>query len=220
MDFTRAQLWDRLDAAASGRLSSVAGVDRFASALSARNYLVSDALASSWLKCGMVADRDGGSLYDEWRYRAGRLEAFNVALFWAAKRAVLPHRLIGSIDEFDNYQRGRWRQAGDLLDRASLTVGASNPILGERDALVAYDARLLAGCIQPVRYSPYPRLDEGGREGFGSEKYAAYAGEAEVHLYAGCPTLSRDPVNMLLFGDAKRRRAEIVARHGEAGVFH
>ena len=40
-------------------------------------------------------------------------------------------------------------------------------------------------------YSPYPRLDEGGREGFGSEKYAAYAGEGEVHLYAGCRTLPR-----------------------------
>ena len=181
---------------------------------------MSDALVSSWLKRGMVADRDGGSLYDEWRYRAERLEAFNVALFWAAKEAVLLYRLIGSIDELGNYRRGRWRRAGDGLDRVSLTVGVTNPILSGREALVAYDARLLAGCIQPVRYSPYPRLDEGGREGFGSEKYAAYAGEGEVHLYAGCRTLPRDHVNILLLGDAKRRRAEIVARYGEAGVFH
>ena len=219
-DITRARLWKDLNVAASGQTAPAADAARFARALSLNEHGTSDAIVSSWLRDGRLADGDGRNLYAYWRRGAEYMEGVNAALHKAAENAVHLHRLVGNVDEFDNYQRGRWRRAGDGLDRVSLTVGVTNPILSGREALVAYDARLLAGCIQPVRYSPYPRLDEGGREGFGSEKYAAYAGEGEVHLYAGCRTLPRDHVNILLLGDAKRRRAEIVARYGEAGVFH
>ena len=173
-----AQLWRSLNAAAGTGLVPAAESARFALALYAQDYAVSDALMSSWLKADRIVDRDGRSLYDEWRHRAECTEGFNAALCRAVDDAVLLYRFVGSADELGNYQSGRWRRAGDLQDRVSLTVGRSNPFLAANaDAPAACDARLLAGCIQPVRCSPYQRRKGRKMERFGSEKYAAYAGE-------------------------------------------
>ena len=125
---------------------------------------IGDPCESPHLGTETVGDKSGESGPSS-KGGAERTEGFNAALQRAVKKAPRLRRLIGNTGEFGNCERGRWRQAGDRLNRVSLTAGASNPILGRRDALATYDARLPAGCIQPVRRPPYTRLDEGGREG-------------------------------------------------------
>ena len=74
-----------------------------------------------------------------------------------------------------------------MQDRVPTTVGESNVFLDKWVvARVSYPTVALAGWTQPVRYSPYPRNTDGGRERFGGEKDGSVAGECEARIHAGC----------------------------------
>ena len=213
-DFAGAPLGKNLYNTIDDRLVPAADLAVFDRAKAAPNHATADAIMSSWLKGARIAGPDGANLYGEWRHWAERLEGFNVALYWAVRNAAWLYRFI-QVDELGNYLRGRWRQTDDT-NRVSLTVGQSNPFLGAgAEAMAAYDARSLAGCIQPVRYSPYPRMQDSD-ERFGSEKDATYAGEGEVHLYTGCRIPAADHVNIDLLGPTKHRRNEFIGIYRSA----
>lgn len=168
---------------------------QFDAALESLDYATSDAIIDRCLAAGVVVNNAGKSVYGEWRRSAERLEGLNAALFWAVCGAARLNRFIGSLGELDNYRRGRWRREGDAQDRVPATVGESNRLLRKRAvAMVTYSAGALAGWTQPVRYSPYPRNPDAGRERFGAEKGGQLAGEGEVHVHAGCPIPARDHI--------------------------
>lgn len=219
LDFAAAPLGKNLANEVGAQMTSDADFAKFTKALSKPDHPTVDSIISAWLKSGRITGRDGKSVYSEWKYSTECLEGFNVAHVRATRWAPKLYRFIGDIDELGNYLHGRWRKKGDSQDRVPTTVGGSNPSLdADAAAKIAYDTRSLRGWIQPVRYSPYPRMQESSQERFGSEKDATYAGEGEVHLHVGCPIPPADHVNILLQGVSKRRREEIVARYGKAGV--
>ncbi len=80
-----------------------------------------------------------------------------------------------------------------MQDRVPTTAGESNVFLDKwAVARVSYHTVALAGWTQPVRYSPYPRNTDGGRERFGCEKDGSVAGECEVHVHVGFPIPARE----------------------------
>lgn len=198
VDFANARLGKNLVNVANAKLAFGADMTVFARALSTSEHSTADSTMSEWLKSGRITDAGGESIYGEWRHPVECLEGFNVDHARATKKADKPHRFIGDVDELGNYLHGRWRKAGDSQDRVSTTVGESNPSLdADAAAQITYDARSLRGWIQPVRYSPYPRMQMSPEERFGPEKDATYAGEGEVHLHAGCPIPPSDHVDIL-----------------------
>ena len=171
--------------------------DRFDVALGSLDYGASDAILDECLADGIIADLNGNGIYGAWKLHAERLEGLNAALYRSARGAVCLNRFIGSLDELDNYRRGRWRRDGDEQDRVPATVGRSNRFLGaDAVARVSYDVAALAGRAQPVRYSPYPRTPDARLERFGDEKSGHLAGEGEVHIHAECPIPARDHIKI------------------------
>ena len=193
--------------------------DRFDIALGSLDYGASDAILDECLRAGIIVDLDGNGFYGAWKLHVERLEGFNAALYRAARDAVRLNRLIGSLDELDNYRRGKWRRDGDAQDRVPATVGRSNRFLGE-DAVarVSYDAAALAGRMQPVRYSPYPRTPDAGLERFGDEKSGHLAGEGEVHIHAGCPIPARDHIKTAPLPRCGLGWKDVAERYGDVGV--
>ena len=117
----------------------------------------------------------------------------NAALFRVARDATRLNRSIVSLGELDNYRRWMWREEGYMQDRVPTTAGESNVFLDKwAVARVSYHTVALAGWTQPVRYSPYPRNTDGGRERFGCEKDGSVAGECEVHVHVGFPIPARE----------------------------
>ena len=126
---------------------------------------------------------------------------------------------MGSLAELDNYRRGQWRQAGDEQDRVSTTIGKSNALLDkDAAALVSYLTASLAGCTQPVRYSPYVRNFDAALEQFGSEKSGHFAGEGEVHVHTRCPIPARDQVKIVLLPRCGLGKRDVVERYGDVGI--
>ena len=192
---------------------------RFDAALGSLDYGASDAIIDKCLKAGVVVDGSGESVYGRWRRDAELLEGLNVALFRAAADAPILNRFIGSLGELDNYRSGQWRREGDGQDRVSTTVGRSNAFLAQgAAALVSYSAASLAGCTQPVRYSPYPRSLDEGRERFGCEKSGHFAGEGEVHVHVRCPIPARDHIKISLLPRCRLGKRDVVERYGDVGI--
>lgn len=52
----------------------------------------------------------------------------------------------------------------------SATVGLSNAFIDNPVARISYDTRAIAGWMQPVRYSPYPRNLDQEIERFGLKR--------------------------------------------------
>ena len=192
---------------------------RFDAALDSLDYYASDAIIDKCLKGGIIVDSGSKSVYGQWSRDAELLEGLNVALARAAAGAATLGRFIGSLAELDNYRRGRWRREGDAQDRVSMTVGRSNPFLAQgAAALVSYSAASLAGCTQPVRYTPYLRSFDAARERFGSEKSGHLAGEGEVHVHARCPIPARDQVKIALQPRCGVGKQDVVERYGDVGI--
>ena len=192
---------------------------RFRSAIESLDYDTLDAIIDKCLRAGIIVDSSGNSVYDRWRRDAALLEGLNVALHRAAADATTLNRFVGSLAELDNYRRGQWRRAGDEQDRVSTTVGRSNAFLAQgAAALVSYSAASLAGCTQPVRYSPYIRNFDAARERFGSEKSGNFAGEGEVHVHTRCPIPARDQVKILLLPRCGLGKRDVVERYGDVGI--
>lgn len=218
-DFEGAPLGDSLASMVYSKPAFDAFRGRFDAALESLDYAASDAIIDMCLGDGIIVDSAGTSIYGEWRRSAERLEGLNVALFWAARGAASLNRFIGSLDELENYRRGRWRREGDAQDRVPTTVGESNRFLANKAAArVTYSAGALAGWTQPVRYSPYPRNPDARRERFGAEKGGQLAGEGEVHVHAGCPIPARDHIKIVLLPRSSLGRQEAVERYGDVGV--
>ena len=192
---------------------------RFRSAIESLDYGASDAIIDKCLKGGIIVDRGGDSVYGRWCRDAELLEGLNVALARAAAGATILNRFIGSLAELDNYRRGRWRREGDEQDRVSMTVGKSNAFLDkDAAALVSYSAASLAGCTQPVRYTPYLRSFDAARARFGSEKSGHLAGKGEVHVHARCPIPARDQVKIALLPRCRLGKQDVVERYGDVGI--
>ena len=192
---------------------------RFVSSIDSLDYDTSDGIIDRLLVDGAIVDNDDKNIYHNWKCHVERLEGLNVALHRAADGAPPLHRFIGSLDELDNYRRGRWRQADDPQDRVPSTVGTTNFFLDKKAvARVSYSAAALAGWTQSVRYSPYPRNPDEGRERFGSEKSGHFAGECEVHIHAGCPIPAREHVKIAPLPRCGLGRREVVERYGDVGI--
>ena len=227
VDFNEAPAQDFEGAPLGGNLASMVHPNpafdafrvQFDAALESLDYATSDAIIDRCLAAGVVVNNAGKSVYGEWRRSAERLEGLNAALFWAACGAARLNRFIGSLGELDNYRHGRWRREGDAQDRVPATVGESNRLLRKRAvAMVTYSAGALAGWTQPVRYSPYPRNPDAGRERFGAEKGGQLAGEGEVHVHAGCPIPARDHIKIAPLPRCPLGRQEVVELYGDVGV--
>ena len=192
---------------------------RFDAALGSLDYGASSAIIDKCLKAGAIVDGSGESVYGRWRRDAELLEGLNVALFRAAADAPILNRFIGSLGELDNYRSGRWRREGNGRDRVSTTVGRSNAFLDQdAAAVVSYSAASLAGWMQPVRYSPYPRNLDEGRERFGAEKGGSFAGEGEVHIHVRCPIPARDHIKISLLPRCRLGKQDVVGRYGDVGI--
>ena len=192
---------------------------RFNAALESFDYSTSDAIISSCLRDGVIADPVGAPVYSRWRPYAERLEGFNVALYRAALSARTLLRAIGGLGEIDSYLAGRWRRKGDPQNRVPMTVGESNSFLNKRVvATVAYSTVALRGWMQPVRYSPYPRNTNSLLEQFGAEKDGFYAGEGEVHVHAGCPIPAPEHIKITLSDKYRRWRSDVHERYSRAGL--
>ena len=218
-DFEGAPLGDSLLAA----LESVSTFDAFRhrliSAIDSLDYDTSDGIIDRIFVEGAIVDNEVKNIYRDWKRHAERLEGLNVALHLAAEGAPYLFRFIGSLGELDNYRRGKWRQAGDAQDRVPATVGVSNVFLDRGAAAkVSYSAAALAGWTQPVRYSPYQRNPDEGRERFGGEKSGHFAGECEVHIHAGCPIPAREHIKIALLPRCGLGRREVVERYGDVGI--
>ena len=136
-----------------------------------------------------------------------------------AADAPILNRFIGSLGELDNYRSGRWRLEGGGRDRVSTTVGRSNAFLDQdAAAVVSYSAPSLAGWMQPVRYSPYPRNLDEGRERFGAEKGGSFAGEGEVHIHVRCPIPARDHIKISLLPRCRPGKQDVAGRRGDVGI--
>ena len=177
-DFRDAPLGENLVNAAYANPPFAAFRSRFHSALESLDYGTSDAIIDKCLRDGSIVDRYGNSIYGGWKRYAELLEGLNAALFMVARDAARLNRFIASLGEQDNYRRWMWREEGDMQDRVPTTVGEFNVFLDKwAVARVSYPTVALAGWTQPVRYSPYPRNTDGGRERFGGEKDGSVAGE-------------------------------------------
>ena len=218
-DFEGAPLGDNLLAA----LESVSTFDafrhQFISAIDSLDYDTSDGIIDRLFVEGAIVDKDDKNTYHDWKRHAERLEGLNVALHLATGGDPPLHRFIGSLGELGNYRRGRWRQAGDAQDRVPATVGTTNFFLDKKAvAKVSYSAAALAGWTQPVRYSPYPRNPDEGRERFGGEKSGHFAGECEVHTHTGCPISVGEHLKLALLPRCGLGRREVVERYGDVGI--
>ena len=141
-----------------------------------------------------------------------------MALFRAARDALALCRFILKFAELGNYRRGHWRRANDRQDRVPMTVGMSNQYLDKMAvAKITYLTGALRGWMQPVRYSPYPRNMDTGREAFGHEKDGVFAAEGEVHVHVGCPIPPRDHIKIGIVSLQGQERAEIVEQYGCVG---
>ena len=193
--------------------------DRFDIALGSLDYGASDAILDECLAAGIIVDLDGNGIYVDWKLHVERLEGLSAALYRAARDAVRLNRLIGNLDELDNYKRGKWRRDGDAQDRVPATVGGSNRFLGEDAvAMVSHAAAALAGRMQPVRHSPYPRTPDARLGRFGDEKGGHLAGEGEVRIHAGCPIPARDHVKTAPLPRCGLGRKDVAERYGDVGV--
>lgn len=97
-------------------------------------------------------------------------------------------------------------------------MGLSNAFIDNPVARISYDTRAVAGWMQPVRYSPYPRNLEQDTERFGAEKDGHYAAEGEVHIHVGCPIPDRQYIKIRVLGPHVQRRQGVVERYGQAGI--
>ena len=193
---------------------------RFSEALASLDYDESDGIISNWLMDSAIVNKNSESVYDLWKRCAERLEGLNVALYRAARDAASLHRFIGSLGELDNYRHGRWRREGDSQDRVSTTVGSSNYLLDKSAAAkVSYDADVLGGWAQPVRYSPYPRNQAAKFERFGHEKDGRMAGEGEVHVHVGCPIPAPKHIKITLLPSSRLREQDAIEQYGDVGTF-
>ena len=193
---------------------------RFSEALASLDYDESDGIISNWLMDSAIVNKNSESVYDLWKRCAERLEGLNVALYRTARDAASLHRFIGSLGELDNYRHGRWRREGDSQDRVSTTVGSSNYLLDKSAAAkVSYDADVLGGWAQPVRYSPYPRNQAAKFERFGHEKDGRMAGEGEVHVHVGCPIPAPKHIKITLLPSSRLREQDAIEQYGDVGTF-
>lgn len=226
VDFNRAPAQD-FEAAPLGLNLVKAGIrplafdqfwNKFGKAARSHDYSAPDDIISRFLADGVIVDRSGRDMYDQWKRYAERLEGLNVALYRAAASAAHLHRFIANLAELDNYLSGRWRRKGDEQDRVPTTVGTTNRYLAtEPVARITYDVRAVREWMQPVRYSPYPRKQDALYERFGDEKDGRFAGRGEVHIYTKCPIPAPIYIKIRLLPACNRGRQYVIDRYGGVG---
>lgn len=96
-DFRGAPLGENLINAAYTDPSFGALRGRLHKALESLGYGMSDSIIDRCLMDGTIVDRDGTSIYGDWKRCAGRLEGPNVALFKVAGGAAHLNRFIASL---------------------------------------------------------------------------------------------------------------------------